>query len=898
MIVPRTIATSLSVLFFLLWPSVANEALFALPDPKGPSTGKNHALIIGINDYNNWPKLQSPVKDAEQIAKILTNKYDFKKTNIDLLTDKSKEEPSLVTVLAHLDRYTRSLTDKDNLLIYFSGHSMEDEEGETYWIPKDGKKNTKMTWLKHSDLAKEFFASGDLKAKNVCIITDSVFSAKLVRKKSISLTPYDLRYPEKIREKAMSGSREIISFGDRHWPASKNTDGLGLFTYYVHKALKENQLETIDFENLIFDEEILFPITKVAGTKMLRGRLRKAPMEKGGQFVINKLIPLPIVDIIDANVSPEKGYPGDRFSFSAKTSSPASEVFLEIGGEKHAMTGSGTEWKYIATVDKLGDLPFTITSLNNNAIAGKTGKGRIRTIRKLAEIANVQEALVSPDKGLGGDKFHFTAVTDTSAARVELILKGDRFKMEGAGTKWSLNKVIEDPGSVNFSIMALNEDGVQGSSKKGTFQVKAGPVKIVNVITSPKSGYAGEEFLIKVKTDRPAGSASFQIDGMTYKMEGGGKEWSYKKKIPDIGKKKFIVTAINLEGVAGPSQSGEILTKKSPLPIPDVASVDVDVVSPGKGYAGDKFVIKATTSAPSDKVYVEIDGLKHVMEGADTNWNYLAKIDKIGATKYSVIAKNKDGVQGQSKEGEITTLKQPAKPIRILQAQVSPEKGYKGKEFIFKASTDRPAKNVILAIGKKRYKMSGSDTAWSLRTQIDKTGELEFSIIAINEDDMEGEAKGAAVTVLRSRFKLNDDGTVTDLITGDVKNRFIDNADGTVTDLYTNLMWLKTPKQVAVTWEDAEEYCRNLEYQGHTGWRLPTITEWTRIIDKKQQNPALPPGSPFSNVLTHTGYWSKTKHKFGPLYVYQVNLWNGQSGYQNKKKYANVWPVRYAELPK
>ena len=898
MIAPRTIATTLSALFLLLWASVANEGIFALPDPKGPDTGENHALIIGINSYNNWPSLKSPVSDAEQIAKILTDKYDFKKTKIALLTDKTKEKPSLVTILAHLDLYNRTLTNKDNLLVYFSGHSTEDEKGETYWIPKDGKKNTKMTWLKHSDLSKEFFASGGLKAKNVCIITDSLFSSKLVKKRAISLTPYDLRYPEKIREKAMSGSREVISFGDQHWPASKNTAGLGLFTYYIHKALKENPLEVIDFENLIFDDEILFPITKVAGTKMLRGRLRKAPMEKGGQFVINKLIPSPVINITDTGVSPEKGYPGDRFLFSARTSGPASKVFLEIGEDKYAMTGSGIEWKYSATVEKLGVSPFIITAINDKEVAGKAGKGRVRTIKKLAEIANVQEVLVNPDKGQGGDKFHFTAVTDSPATRVELLLKGKRFNMKGSGTRWSLKKIIEDLGTMNFSVVATNEDGIQGRLSKGSLLLKAGSVKIVEVKATPKTGYAGEEFLIRVKTDRPAGSASLQLDGITYEMDGDGKEWRYKKKIPDIGKKKFIITARNLEGIAGLPRSIEIFTKKSPLPIPDVASVDIEVVSPGKGYAGDSFVIKAITSSPSDKVYVEIDGRKHVMEGAGIKWNYLAKIDRVGATSYSVTAKNKDGVQGQSKEGEITTIKQLAKQVRVLQAEVRPLKGVSGKEFTFRANTDRPAKGVILAIGKKRYKMAGSDMAWSLSRKIEKTGTLDFSIIAMNEDDMEGEAKTAAVTVLRSRFKPNTDGTVTDLMTGKVRNRFIDNADGTVTDLYTNLMWLKTPKQVAVNWKDAEEYCRNLEYQGHTGWRLPTISEWKRIIDKGQQNPALPPGSPFSNVLTHTGYWSKTKHRFGPLYVYQVNLWNGKSGYQSKKKYANVWPVRYAELPK
>ena len=54
------------------------------------------------------------------------------------------------------------------------------------------------------------------------ILADSHFSSKLVRSRSISLTPYDLRYPEKIMEKASRCSREVIAFGDHHWPGKPN----------------------------------------------------------------------------------------------------------------------------------------------------------------------------------------------------------------------------------------------------------------------------------------------------------------------------------------------------------------------------------------------------------------------------------------------------------------------------------------------------------------------------------------------------------------------------------------------------------------------------------------------------------------------------------------------------
>ena len=249
---------------------------------------------------------------------------------------------------------------------------------------------------------------------------------------------------------------------------------------------------------------------------------------------------------------------------------------------------------------------------------------------------------------------------------------------------------------------------------------------------------------------------------------------------------------------------------------------------------------------------------------------------------------------------QITTSQKPAEPVNVIAAEVSPQKGYSGKEFTFKASTDRPAKGVAIVIGKDRYEMTGSGASWSLNKKLDREGQFNFSVIARNEDEMEGAVKTAAVTIEKELkgYTYIGSGKIKDRKTGKVLKRFVDNGNGTVTDLLTNLMWLKQPKTVATDWGKAVEYCRSLEFKGYKGWRLPTITEWKTFIDKKQRNPALPIGHPFGNVSTHMGYWSKSKHKFGPKYIFQMNLWYGKASYIKKEENSVVWPVRYAELTK
>ena len=46
---------------------------------KAFSTGDNHALIIGINDYKYHPNLKTAVKDAEAVTRLLKDKYFFSK---------------------------------------------------------------------------------------------------------------------------------------------------------------------------------------------------------------------------------------------------------------------------------------------------------------------------------------------------------------------------------------------------------------------------------------------------------------------------------------------------------------------------------------------------------------------------------------------------------------------------------------------------------------------------------------------------------------------------------------------------------------------------------------------------------------------------------------------------
>ena len=57
-------------------------------------TGKNYALIVGINNYADpqIEDLDKPIRDAEMFYDIITSRYTFDKENITLLPNATMEE--------------------------------------------------------------------------------------------------------------------------------------------------------------------------------------------------------------------------------------------------------------------------------------------------------------------------------------------------------------------------------------------------------------------------------------------------------------------------------------------------------------------------------------------------------------------------------------------------------------------------------------------------------------------------------------------------------------------------------------------------------------------------------------------------------------------------------------
>ena len=95
---------------------------------------------------------------------------------------------------------------------------------------------------------------------------------------------------------------------------------------------------------------------------------------------------------------------------------------------------------------------------------------------------------------------------------------------------------------------------------------------------------------------------------------------------------------------------------------------------------------------------------------------------------------------------------------------------------------------------------------------------------------------------------------------------YLDNGNQTVTDQLSGLTWMKSDDGTARTWQEAVDYCAELDFGGQSDWQLPTKFMLESIVDYGRFNPAL---NPVFNCKV-SFYWSSTPHADNPEYAWSV----------------------------
>jgi hypothetical protein len=128
-------------------PTDATKQIVETPISAAPTYAKR-ALVIGIDGYQNVPKLTDCNNDANQFAAFLRNKLGF--TDVTVMTDDRATPENLQPTYTHITRQFNLLLDnivanQTQIVVFYSGHGVRTEngqDGDADWlVPVDADPN-------------------------------------------------------------------------------------------------------------------------------------------------------------------------------------------------------------------------------------------------------------------------------------------------------------------------------------------------------------------------------------------------------------------------------------------------------------------------------------------------------------------------------------------------------------------------------------------------------------------------------------------------------------------------------------------------------------------------------------------------------------------------------------
>ena len=268
----------LLALALLLVPLGASEAALDI------EFGRYHALVIGINDYKNLPRLETAVNDASAVADLLRQKYGFE---VSLLLNPTRSQ-----VIRALDGLRGKLTERDNLLIYYAGHGVLDVEADAgFWMSVDAEESTQADWISIGTVTQTVKA---MSAKHVMVVSDSCYSGTLTRGLSVSVKSGAERAAE-LERLAGKRSRTALVSGGLEPVNDGGGDGHSVFTRAFLTALRDST-GVVDGQQLF--TAVRRPVIVNADQTPEYSDIRRANHE-GGDFLF-----VPVNLDLDAIASP------------------------------------------------------------------------------------------------------------------------------------------------------------------------------------------------------------------------------------------------------------------------------------------------------------------------------------------------------------------------------------------------------------------------------------------------------------------------------------------------------------------------------------------------------------------------------------------------------------------
>jgi peptidoglycan/xylan/chitin deacetylase (PgdA/CDA1 family)/tetratricopeptide (TPR) repeat protein len=195
------------------------------------------AVIIGVNDYQSWPKLRYAVNDANSIEETLVNRFGFQRDHIRKLLNGDATRQRIVQVLGDELSDSGKVQREDRVFFFFAGHgatrTLEDGRQIGFIVPVDADQaNYYSTAISMTTLRE---AADLIPAKHVYFVMDSCYSG-LAMTRAAGAFAKDRSYLEEITRRP---ARQILTAGGAEQQvADDGPDGHSVFTWALLQGLE------------------------------------------------------------------------------------------------------------------------------------------------------------------------------------------------------------------------------------------------------------------------------------------------------------------------------------------------------------------------------------------------------------------------------------------------------------------------------------------------------------------------------------------------------------------------------------------------------------------------------------------------------------------------------------
>lgn len=229
---------------------------------------KYYALLIGVNEYGDESiqRLDQPIGDAQRLATVLSQQYTFEQSEMTLL-----QNPDRTSIIEALDDLSRKVTEKDNLLVFYAGHGIWNEQlNQGYWLPSDAKANSKSQWISNSTI-RDYL--GGIKSKHTLLISDACFSGGILKERAV------FENSRAILELYKLPSRKAMTSG-----TLKTVPDESVFIEYLVKNLQTNNSPLLSADQLFRNFKIAVINNSPNGQVPQYGPITQAG-DEGGDFI-------------------------------------------------------------------------------------------------------------------------------------------------------------------------------------------------------------------------------------------------------------------------------------------------------------------------------------------------------------------------------------------------------------------------------------------------------------------------------------------------------------------------------------------------------------------------------------------------------------------------------------